>query len=71
VRPVELMRWLVRLITPPEGIVLDCFAGSGSTGIARLLESRRCVLIERDADYLEIARARLKHAEAGDVALLG
>jgi DNA modification methylase len=62
VKPVELMRWLVRLGCPPGGIVLDPFAGSGSTGIAALHEQRRFVGIEREPDYLRIARARLEQA---------
>jgi DNA methylase len=59
VKPVELMRWLVRLITPPGGAILDPFAGTGTTGIAAHLEGMHFVGIEREADYVEIARARL------------
>lgn len=59
VKPVELMRWLVRLVTPANGLVVDPFAGSGSTGVAAVIEHRRCVLIERDAEYVEIIRRRL------------
>ena len=55
------MRWLVRLLTPPGGLVLDPFAGSGSTGAAALLEGARFLGIEREADYVPIARARIKH----------
>jgi site-specific DNA-methyltransferase (adenine-specific) len=65
VKPIELMRWLVRLVTPPGGLVLDPFCGSGSTGIAAVLEQRRFVGIERDLDYVGIARARISHW-AGD-----
>jgi site-specific DNA-methyltransferase (adenine-specific) len=54
-----LLRWLVRLITPPGGTVLDCFAGSGSTGMAALAEGRSAVLIEREAEHIEDARRRL------------
>lgn len=64
VKPVALMRWLVRLVTPPGGLVLDPFAGSGSTGIACLLEGMEFVGIEREAEYVEIARERIAHAEA-------
>jgi site-specific DNA-methyltransferase (adenine-specific) len=64
VKPVALMRWLVRLVTPPGGIVLDPFAGSGSTGVAALAEGFRFLGIEQSAEYAEIARARLTHAEA-------
>jgi DNA modification methylase len=61
VKPIALMRWLVRLVTPPEGLVLDPFAGSGSTGIAALLESRRFIGIEREASYIDVACGRLTH----------
>jgi site-specific DNA-methyltransferase (adenine-specific) len=47
------MRGLVRLVTPPGGVVLDCFAGSGTTRLAALAEGFRVVLIEQDAGYLE------------------
>lgn len=59
VKPVELMRWLVRLVTPPDGLVLDPFAGSGTTGIAATVENKRCVMVERDPDYADIAVRRL------------
>lgn len=59
VKPVELMRWLVRLVTPPTGVVLDPFTGSGTTGIACRLESREFIGIEREAEYVEIARRRI------------
>jgi site-specific DNA-methyltransferase (adenine-specific) len=61
VKPLSVMRWLVRLITPPGGVVLDPFSGSGSTGCAALLEGRQFFGIEREADYIEIARRRLAH----------
>lgn len=61
VKPIELMRWLVRLITPPNGLVLDPFAGSGSTGIAALLEGRAFLGIEQEPQYVDIACARLTH----------
>ncbi|HET7437504.1 MAG TPA: site-specific DNA-methyltransferase [Thermoanaerobaculia bacterium] len=61
VKPIALMRHLVRLITPPGGIVLDPFTGSGTTGIAAALEEANFVGIERDADYLAIAKARINH----------
>jgi site-specific DNA-methyltransferase (adenine-specific) len=61
VKPIELMRWLVRLITPPEGLVLDPFTGSGSTGAAVVLESARFLGIERERDYIPIARARVRY----------
>jgi site-specific DNA-methyltransferase (adenine-specific) len=62
VKPIALMRWLCRLITPPGGIVLDPFTGSGSTGCAALVEGFRFIGIEREAEYLAIAEARLRHA---------
>jgi site-specific DNA-methyltransferase (adenine-specific) len=63
VKPVELMRWLIRLACPPGGVVLDPFAGSGSTGVAALREGRRFIGIERESEFVEIAEARLSHAE--------
>lgn len=63
VKPTELMRWLVRLVSPPGSTVLDPFAGSGSTGKACALEGVGFVGIEAEADYVEIARARITHAE--------
>jgi DNA modification methylase len=61
VKPLELMRWLVRLAVPPNGVVLDPFAGSGSTGIAAVLEGRVFLGIERQGEYVDIACARLTH----------
>jgi DNA modification methylase len=61
VKPIELMRWLVRLLTPPGGLVLDPFTGSGSTGAAVVLEVARFLGIERERDYIPIARARIRH----------
>jgi DNA modification methylase len=63
VKPTDLMRYLCRLITPPSGIVLDPFTGSGSTGKAAMAEGFRFIGIEREAEYIEIARARIS-AEA-------
>jgi DNA modification methylase len=59
VKPTDLMRYLVRLVTPPGGIVLDPFMGSGSTGKAAGLERFEFIGIELSADYLQIARARI------------
>jgi len=64
VKPLALVRWLVRLVTPPGGLVLDPFAGSGTTGEACLLEGMRCVLIEREAEYLPLIEARLRRGGA-------
>ena len=63
VKPTDLMRYLCRLVTPPGGVVLDPFAGSGSTGKAAALEGFRFLGIEREAEYVEIARARIASAE--------
>ena len=62
VKPVDLMRYLVKLITPPGGVVLDPFMGSGSTGKGAIIEGFNFVGIEQDADYLDIARARIQWA---------
>lgn len=61
VKPLSVMRWLVRLSVPAGGVVLDPFLGSGSTGCAALLEGRQFLGIERELDYVEIARRRLAH----------
>ena len=60
VKPVSLMQYLVRLVTPPGGLVLDPFAGSGTTGVACVREGMRFVGIEREAEYCEIARRRIE-----------
>ncbi len=67
VKPTDLMAYLCRLVTPPGGTVLDPFMGSGSTGKAAVREGFAFVGIEREAEYLEIARARIEH-EAAKVA---
>jgi site-specific DNA-methyltransferase (adenine-specific) len=59
VKPIELMRWLVRLVTPPGGLVFDPFVGSGTTGCAAVLEGFRFIGVEREALYVPIARARI------------
>jgi DNA modification methylase len=58
-KPLALMRWCVRLITPPKGVVLDCFMGSGSTGRACAAEGVAFIGIEREAAYAAIAQRRL------------
>lgn len=63
-KPVALMRWLARLVTPPGGTVLDPFAGSGTTGVACAAEGFRFVGIEREAEYHAIAARRVAHAYA-------
>src|SRR5690606_21162457 len=59
VKPTDLMAWLVRLVTPPGGTVLDPFAGSGSTLVAAKREGFSYVGIEREEEYVEIAKARV------------
>jgi site-specific DNA-methyltransferase (adenine-specific) len=59
VKPTDLMRYLCRLVTPPNGTVLDPFMGSGSTGKAAMLEGFNFIGIEREAEYIEIAKARI------------
>jgi DNA modification methylase len=66
VKPVELMRWLIRLVTPEGGTVLDPFMGSGTTGIAALREQRSFVGVDQEAEYVTVARARI----VGDAPLL-
>lgn len=63
VKPVDLMRWLVRLVTPLGGTVLDPFTGSGTTGIACAEEGCRFIGIEREAEYVAIAKARIEAAQ--------
>lgn len=61
VKPLELMRWLVRLLCPPGGLVLDPTMGSGTTGAAAVLEGRPFTGIELNPEYVEIAAARISH----------
>jgi site-specific DNA-methyltransferase (adenine-specific) len=61
VKPTDLMRYLVKLITPPNGIVLDPFTGSGSTGKGAVIEGFNFIGIELDPDYVAIATARIQH----------
>lgn len=69
VKPVDLMRWLVRLVTPPGGLVLDPFAGSGTTGMACLAEGFNAVLIEREEQYYRDILRRLDHVQGADTPL--
>ena len=62
VKPVSLMQWLCRLVTPPGGIILDPFMGSGSTGKAAVLEGFQFVGCEREDEYMPIAAARIAWA---------
>lgn len=80
VKPVLLLRSLVRHITPPGGTVLDLFAGTGTTGVAAAIEGRDCIMIEREADYADdivrrfqmetgahrLARLLIEEGDAGD-----
>lgn len=59
-KPIELMRYLVRMVTPPGGLVLDPFTGSGTTGLASLVEGCRFVGFEMSAEYHAIASERMR-----------
>lgn len=63
VKPTDLMRWLCRLVTPPGGLVLDPFAGSGSTGVAAVFEGFDAILIEREPEYVDDIRRRIAWAQ--------
>ena len=65
VKPTELMRHLVRLVTPPGGTVLDPFLGSGTTGLAAEMEGFAWIGIEKEAEYVAIAEARLNGTQKG------
>ena len=60
VKPVRLMRWLLRMVTPPGGVVLEPFAGSGTTLVASELEGLETIGIEREPEYVDICRARVE-----------
>ena len=62
VKPTELMRYLIKMVTPAGGTVLDPFAGSGSTGKAAMLDDYKFVGIEMNEEYVAIAKARIEHA---------
>ena len=64
VKPLALMRWLVRLVTPPGGTVLEPFAGSGATVEACIIEGFHCIAIEREAEYLPLIRHRIDRNQA-------
>lgn len=69
VKPVDLMAYLCRLVTPPGGVVLDPFAGSGTTGMACMREGFRAILIEREAEYVADIKRRLAHVRGEDTPL--
>jgi site-specific DNA-methyltransferase (adenine-specific) len=71
VKPVDLMAYLCRLVTPPGGLVLDPFAGSGTTGMACLREGFRAILIEREPEYVADIKRRLAHVAGTDTPLFG
>jgi site-specific DNA-methyltransferase (adenine-specific) len=64
VKPTDLMAYLVRLVTPKGGLVLDPFMGSGSTGKAAVREGMNFIGIEREGEYMEIAKSRIEHEES-------
>lgn len=68
VKPTDLMRYLCRLVTPPGGVVLDPFMGSGSTGKAAMLEGFRFIGCEMKEDYAAIAKARIEAAASAALA---
>jgi len=59
IKPINLLTYLVRLITPQNGVVMDCYMGSGSVGIASLLEGFQFIGMEMDEEYFNIAEARI------------
>jgi DNA modification methylase len=66
VKPLALMRWLCTLVTPPDGVILDMFAGSGTTGVAALQTGFHCILIEQNTEYVDIIQSRLCYTERGN-----
>jgi site-specific DNA-methyltransferase (adenine-specific) len=70
VKPTDLMRYLCRLVTPPNGTILDPFAGSGSTGKAALYEGFNFIGIEGEQEYCAIAKARMQFVMENDSPLL-
>ena len=71
VKPLALMRWLVRLVTPPGGTVFNPFAGSGTTIEAAMLEGFDVVGVEREPSYLPLIEGRLERATIGSSAPAG
>ena len=63
------MRWLVRLVTPKGGLVLDPFAGTGTTGVAAIREGMRAILIEREDEYVADIRKRIAMLDGSDAPL--
>lgn len=71
VKPRTLLSWLVRLVTPPDGLIVDPFAGSGTTLEAAILEGFRCVGVEQDATYLPLIMTRIQRANEAEPAAEG
>jgi site-specific DNA-methyltransferase (adenine-specific) len=69
VKPVDLMAYLCRLVCPPGGLILDPFAGSGSTGMACMREGFDAILIEREAEYVADIRRKIAHVSGEDTPL--
>lgn len=69
VKPIDLMAYLCRLVTPPGGTVLDPFAGSGTTGMACLREGFNAILVEREAKFVEDIKRRIAHVSGNDTPL--
>lgn len=63
IKPTSLMQYMIRLVTPPGGLVLDPFAGSGSTGVAAVFENMSAILIEREPAFAADARRRVEWAQ--------
>ena len=61
IKPIALMEYLIRLITRPDGVVLDCFMGSGSTGVAANRNAFSFIGIEKEEDYFNIAKQRIDY----------
>lgn len=71
IKPIDLMAYLCRLVTPPGGHVLDIFAGSGTTGMAAMREGFKATLIECEAEYVEDIKRRLLHVSGENTPLFG
>jgi site-specific DNA-methyltransferase (adenine-specific) len=61
VKPITLMGYLIKMVTPPGGVVLDPFLGSGSTACAAIVNGFDCIGIEQNKEYADIAEARIAH----------
>ena len=66
VKPITLMEWLVTLITPPGGTILDPFTGSSSTGVAAIKNGWHFIGIDQSAEYIELSNSRLNAELAKD-----